>query len=104
MVRTLRWLFFGNSFAGWHLGLLWLLLLLLLMRSLELQKCHPLWYTYCMDAQDKFHVCIRMNAVCLVNANMNCGNSITLYSDHLTKRANLFYGREVLTKSTQPNV
>jgi hypothetical protein len=46
MIRALGQLFFGNSFAGQHLGLLRLLLLLLLMRSLELQKRHPLWYTY----------------------------------------------------------
>jgi hypothetical protein len=36
MIRALRQLFFGNSFAGQHLGLQWLLLLLLLMCSLEL--------------------------------------------------------------------
>jgi hypothetical protein len=36
MIRALGQLFFGNSFAGQHLGLLRLLLLLLLMRSLEL--------------------------------------------------------------------
>jgi hypothetical protein len=54
MIRALGQLFFGNSFAGQHLELLWLLLLLLLMRSLELLKCHPLRYTYCMDAQINF--------------------------------------------------
>jgi hypothetical protein len=54
MIRALGQLFFGNSFVGQHIGLLRLLLLLLLMRSLELQKCHPLQYTYCMDAQIKF--------------------------------------------------
>jgi hypothetical protein len=62
MIRALGQLFFGNSFAGQHLKFLRLLLLLLLMRSLELQKCHSLRYTYCMDAQDKFYGCIRMNA------------------------------------------
>jgi hypothetical protein len=36
MIRALGHLFFGNSFAGRHLGLLWLLLLLLLKRSLKL--------------------------------------------------------------------
>jgi hypothetical protein len=54
MIRALGQLFFGNSFAGQHLGLLLLLLLLLLMRSLELQKRHPLRYTYFMDAQINF--------------------------------------------------
>jgi hypothetical protein len=39
MIRALGQLFFGNSFAGQHLGLSQLLLLLL-MRSLELQKRH----------------------------------------------------------------
>jgi hypothetical protein len=42
MIRALEQLFFGNSFASRHLGLLGLLLLLLLKRSLELQKRHPL--------------------------------------------------------------
>jgi hypothetical protein len=41
MIRALGQLFFENSFAGQHIGLL-RLLLLLLMCSLELQKCHPL--------------------------------------------------------------
>jgi hypothetical protein len=36
MIRVLRQLFFGNSFAGQHLRILRMLLLLLLMRSLEL--------------------------------------------------------------------
>jgi hypothetical protein len=36
MIRALGQLFFENSFAGRHLGLLRLLLLLLLKRSLEL--------------------------------------------------------------------
>jgi hypothetical protein len=36
MIKALGQLFFGNSIAGWHLGLLQLLLLLLLMRSLKL--------------------------------------------------------------------
>jgi hypothetical protein len=36
MIRALGQLFFGNSFTGRHLGLLWLLLLLLLMCFLEL--------------------------------------------------------------------
>jgi hypothetical protein len=42
MIRALGQLFFGNSFAGQYLRLLWLLLLLLLMCSLKFQKCHPL--------------------------------------------------------------
>jgi hypothetical protein len=50
MIRALGQLFFRNSFAGQHLGLLRLLLLLLVMRFLKLQKRHPLRYTYCMDA------------------------------------------------------
>jgi hypothetical protein len=29
---------------------------------------------------------------------------LMLYSNHFTKHANLFYGREVLTQSTQSNV
>jgi hypothetical protein len=31
---------------------------------------------------DKFYGCIRMNAICSVNANMNCSNNLTLYSNH----------------------
>jgi hypothetical protein len=54
VVRALGQLFNGAFFACRHLGLLLLLLLLLLMRSLELQKCHPIWYTYCMNAQINF--------------------------------------------------
>jgi hypothetical protein len=54
MIRALGQLFFGNSFASQHLGLLGLLLLLLLKRSLELQKRHPLWHTYCMDTWINF--------------------------------------------------
>jgi hypothetical protein len=54
MIRALGQLFFRNSFAGQHLGLLRLLLLLLLMRSLELQKRHPLWHTYYIDAHISF--------------------------------------------------
>jgi hypothetical protein len=50
IIRALRQLFFTNFFASQHLGLLRLLLLLLLMRSLELQNHHPLRHTYCMDA------------------------------------------------------
>jgi hypothetical protein len=82
MIRAPGQLFFGNFFTGQHLGLLRLLLLLFLMRSLKLQKRHPLWYTYCMDAQDKFHGCITMNATCSVNAIVNCSNNLTLYSNH----------------------
>jgi hypothetical protein len=54
VVRALRPLFFRNSFTGWHLGLLRLLVLLFLMCSLELQKRHLLRNTYCMDAQINF--------------------------------------------------
>jgi hypothetical protein len=54
MIRALGQLFLGNSFAGQHLGLLRLLLLLLLTHSLELQKHHPLQYAYCMDVQINF--------------------------------------------------
>jgi hypothetical protein len=55
LIRALGQLFFENSFVGQHLGLLrLLLLLLLLMCSLELQKRHPLRYTYCMNAQINF--------------------------------------------------
>jgi hypothetical protein len=54
MIRALGQLFFGKSFVGQHLGLLRLLLLLLLMRSLKLQKWHPLRHTYCMVAQINF--------------------------------------------------
>jgi hypothetical protein len=28
---------------------------------------------------DKFHACIRMKAICSVNANVNCNNSKTLF-------------------------
>ena len=31
--------------------------LLLLACSLELQQCHSLRHTYCMNAQDKYHGC-----------------------------------------------
>jgi hypothetical protein len=31
---------------------------------------------------DKFYGCIRMKAICSVNANMNCSNNLTLYSNH----------------------
>ena len=46
----------GNSsddcFIGFlHLGFL------LLVGSLELQQCHSLRHTYCMNAQDKYHGC-----------------------------------------------
>jgi hypothetical protein len=50
VVRALGLLFNGTFIACRHLQLL-RLLLLLLMRSLKLQKRHPLWYTYCMNAQ-----------------------------------------------------
>jgi hypothetical protein len=54
VVRALGQLLNGAFFACRNLGLLRLLLLLFLMRSLELQKRHPLWYTYCIDAQINF--------------------------------------------------
>jgi hypothetical protein len=54
VIRALGQLLNGVFFACGHLGLLRLLLLLLLMRSLELQKRHPLQYTYFMDAQINF--------------------------------------------------
>ena len=43
---------------GWwsgHLGLL------LLVGSFELQQRHSLRHTYCMNAQDKYHVCTCTN-------------------------------------------
>jgi hypothetical protein len=51
MIRALRQIVYGNSFAGWVLGLPRLLLILLRNLSLELEECHPLWYTYCMNTQ-----------------------------------------------------
>jgi hypothetical protein len=51
MIWTLRQIIYGNSFAGWILGLPRLLLILLRNRSLELEESHSLWNTYCMNAQ-----------------------------------------------------
>jgi hypothetical protein len=51
MIWALKQIVYGNSFAGWVFGLPRLLLILLRNRSLELEECHPLRYTYCMNAQ-----------------------------------------------------
>jgi hypothetical protein len=51
MIRALRQIVYGNSFADWILELPRLLLVLLQNRSLELEECHSLRYTYCMNAQ-----------------------------------------------------
>jgi hypothetical protein len=51
MIWALRQIIYGNSLAGWVLRLPRLLLILLRNRSLKLEECHPLWYTYCMNAQ-----------------------------------------------------
>jgi hypothetical protein len=51
MIWALKQIVYGNSFAGWVLGLPRLLLILLRNRSLELKECPSLQYTYCMNAQ-----------------------------------------------------
>jgi hypothetical protein len=51
MIWALMQIVYGNSFTGGILGLPRLLLILLQNRSLELEECHPLRYTYCMNAQ-----------------------------------------------------
>jgi hypothetical protein len=51
MIWALRQVVYGHSFAGWILGLPRLLLVLLWNRSLKLEECDPLQYTYCMNAQ-----------------------------------------------------
>ena len=52
VVRALGQLLLGGCFVDClNLGLL------LLARSLELQKRHTLWHTYSMYAQDKYHGC-----------------------------------------------
>jgi hypothetical protein len=51
VIWALRQIVYRHSFAGWVLGLPRLLLVVLRNRSLELEECHPLWYTYCMNAQ-----------------------------------------------------
>jgi hypothetical protein len=49
MIRALRQIIYENSFTGWVLRLPRLLLILLQKRSLELEECHPFWYTYCIN-------------------------------------------------------
>jgi hypothetical protein len=51
VVRALRQLLNGASFAGWLFRFSRLLLLLLRKCSLEFQECHSLWNTYYMNAQ-----------------------------------------------------
>jgi hypothetical protein len=51
----------------------------------------------------QFHGCIRMNATCLANK-MQTATTLNALFKSLNKRANFLFGREALTKSTQPNV
>jgi hypothetical protein len=51
MIRTLRQLVNGGSFVDCLFGFSRLLLNLLRNCSLELEECHSLWNTYCMNAQ-----------------------------------------------------
>jgi hypothetical protein len=50
MIWALRQIVYGHSFAGWVLELPRLLLVLLRNCSLELEECHSLRNTYCMNA------------------------------------------------------